>query len=111
MTQSVLFLTTILVFAILVMAALLDIKRCNFTRKVLLQLAILTVGTVFVNLLVLSLFGLKLYRSLYFILIQLPVFIAFWFLSDYRGIKLLFTLLTTIVLSSIPVNFRLQPVF
>lgn len=46
--------------------------------------------------------GYQSFMIFYPIFVQVPLFIAFWFISKYKGIKLLFVLLTVIVLSSPP---------
>lgn len=105
MTQSILLLISLPVYAVIVMTALLNPKRHNFTRRNILLLVALILGTLFASVLVIRLWGLDVYRKLYFILIQFPVFIGFRLISDYRGIKLLFTLLATVTFASIPVEF------
>ncbi|KUO66627.1 MAG: hypothetical protein APF84_04105 [Gracilibacter sp. BRH_c7a] len=47
--------------------------------------------------------GYQSFMFLYPIFVQIPLFIGFWFISKYKGVKLLFVLLTVIVLSSPPI--------
>jgi len=47
--------------------------------------------------------GFQSFMILYPLFVQVPLFIGFWFISKYKGIKLLFVLLTVIVLSSPPI--------
>ncbi len=47
--------------------------------------------------------GFQSFMILYPIFVQVPLFIGFWFISKYKGIKLFFVLLTVIVLSSPPI--------
>ena len=47
--------------------------------------------------------GYESFMILYPVFVHMPLFIVFWFVSKYKGIRLFFVLLTVIVLSSPPI--------
>lgn len=105
MTQFLLLCGTLPVFAVILMTALLAPARTAFTRKKIMALLLLFVLTLLLNAFVFNYFGCELYRKYYMLLVQVPVFTGFYIISEHRGIKLLFTLFTTVALCSLPVEF------
>lgn len=91
-------------YAILAMGMLLGVRRQDFTRKKVLLLAALSVLILVSNVTVFMQFGHVIYGKFYWLLMQLPVFFGFYIVSEHRGIKLIFTLLTVVTLSAPPVQ-------
>ncbi|SET70171.1 GHKL domain-containing protein [Natronincola peptidivorans] len=87
-------------YSITLMCMLLDleVKRKKGTKMMALVMILFLACGAFVW----SSLGYKDFMILYPVFVQVPLFIAFWFFSKYKGIKLLFVLLTVIVLSSPP---------
>jgi len=87
-------------YSIILMYMLLDIEIKPIKGRYLMGLfmTILLVCGMFVWF---SL-GYQSFMIFYPVFVQVPLFILFWFISKYKGIKLLFVLLTVIVLSSPP---------
>jgi len=87
-------------YGITLMYMLLDFevkrKKGIYLMGILMTLLLLCDGFVWHSL------GYESFMILYPIFVQVPLFIGFWFISKYKGIKLLFVLLTVIVLSSPP---------
>lgn len=88
-------------FSITLMYMLLDfeVKREKgiYLMGLLMAILIFCGGFVWFSL------GYKSFMIFYPIFIQVPLFIIFWFISKYKGIKLFFVLLTVIFLSSPPI--------
>lgn len=93
------------IYAIIALSSLLDVHRKNFTGKKVLLIVLVSIVTLIVNCFVFFKLGLDVYRRLYILMIQIPLYLIFRILSDYHGIRLLFTLLTTIIFASLPINF------
>lgn len=105
MDQSAILTLLLPIYGITTMAGLLNINRSNFKKENVLKLVIFLTIAIIVNVFVLINFDTDVYRKCYIFLIQIPLFFGFRIISEFRGIKLLFTLLTTITLASLPVNF------
>lgn len=102
--QALILLLLMPVYGITVMAGLLNIRRSDFTKRKTLTVLVFSLIMVAVNIFVLMRFGRLVYGKNYLALVQFPVMIIFGVLSHYRGVKLLFTLLTAVALSAIPVE-------
>lgn len=76
-----------------------EVKRKKDIYRMGLFVTVLLVfdGFVWVSL------GYESFMILYPVFVHVPLFIMFWFVSKYKGIKLFFVLLTVIVLSSPPI--------
>lgn len=105
MKQTSILLLLLPIYGITIMAALLDLRRSNLTKQRFLRFAAFAAVSILVNVFVYKVFGRKVYVRFYVLLVQAPLYFGFQILSEYRGIKLLFTLLTTITLASLPVQF------
>lgn len=103
--QTNLLLISLPIYAIIVIATLLDVNSSCFNRKKILSLVVLAIVTVILNIAVFKVLGIDTYRKLYFAMVQIPVLLGFRIISDYRGIKLVFTLITVVALSTLPVSF------
>ena len=90
------------IFGILTMAFLLDVKLSELSRGRLLCAALLIAAVFLLNVWVFTTFGRPVYRTFYFFWVQFPLCILFFIISQYRGIKLLFVLLTAIAMASLP---------
>ncbi|MEG1981823.1 MAG: GHKL domain-containing protein [Clostridia bacterium] len=104
MPQALIWLLLMPIYGITVMAGLLNIGRSDFTKRKTLIVVIFSLIMVAINIFVHIRFGPLVYAKNYLFLVQLPVLIIFGILSHYRGIKLVFTLLTAVALSAIPVE-------
>ena len=105
MGQTIILLLFLPVYACTIMAALLDIRRSSLTKKKRLQAAGLVTAAVLLSAFVFLRFGRLTYLRFYVLLVQLPIYLLFRLISEYRGIKLLFTMVTTVTLSALPVEF------
>ncbi|MGB4984833.1 MAG: GHKL domain-containing protein [Erysipelotrichaceae bacterium] len=92
-------LMTIL-YACGLMYLLLDVKWGNLTKKTKQIGVIFFFGFLILNLVAQIFFGYELYGKFYLLLTQFPVYILFRIISEYKGIKLLFVLLTTVFFCS-----------
>jgi len=88
-------------YSIILMIVLLDfeIKRNkgSYIMGLLMIILLVVGGFVWFGL------GYPSFMIFYPVFVQIPLFIGFWFVSKYKGIKLLFVLLTVIVLCSPPI--------
>ncbi|KUO72517.1 MAG: hypothetical protein APF81_04045 [Desulfosporosinus sp. BRH_c37] len=88
-------------YSITLMYMLLDFevkpKKGVYIMGSFMTLLLISGGFVWLSL------GYQSFMILYPVFVQAPLFIGFWFISKYRGIKLFFVLLTVIVLSSPPI--------
>ena len=90
----------ILFYAFTVMFMLLDVQWKTLSLKVKrLGMAYFTVLMV-LNIWLQTVLDHQQYGRYYFLFAQLPLFVLFLIISDYRGIKLFFVLLTTVFFSS-----------
>lgn len=92
------------IHGILMMAVLLDIRLKEVPRAKLASAFCFALIVLVSNMLAVGLISPEIYRRYYLLFVQLPSFICFIILSRFRGIKLLFVLLTAITFSSIPLN-------
>lgn len=94
-----------LIYAISLIYMFLDYEVKNKKNLYLMELFVTVVlicnGLVWLNL------GYATFLKLYPLLIHIPSFIAFLFISKYKGIKLIFILLTVFVLCSPPIGIGL----
>ena len=105
MGQSDIFVFFLPLYGITVMAGLLNVRRSDFTKRKTLLLCSFVFLAVAVNIFVYLYLGRQIYSRFYILWIQIPLYVGFRIISRYRGVKLLFALLTTITLASLPVQF------
>ena len=105
MGQSNIFVFFLPLYGITVMAGLLNVRRSDFTKRNTLLLCSFVFLAVAVNIFVYLYLGRQIYSRFYILWIQIPLYVGFRIISRYRGVKLLFALLTTITLASLPVQF------
>lgn len=91
-------------FGLLSMAMLLNVKLKELSAKRLGLGLLFTILIVLLNLWFLTSFGPNTYRSFYLLLVQLPCFILFSIISRYRGIQIVFVLLTAITFVFLPIS-------
>ena len=84
------------VFGCIVMYLLLGVDFRTLPRKRKVIVVIFFIMILFVNIVSKAYLGRALYAKFYVLFAQIPVFLLFYLSSTYRGIKLLFVLLTTI---------------
>jgi type II secretory pathway pseudopilin PulG len=85
-------------YSITLMIMLLDFEvkphKGSYIMGLLMAIILICGGLVWFSL------GYQSFMILYPVFVQVPLFIGFWFISKYKGIKLFFVLLTAIVLSA-----------
>ena len=91
-----------LAIAVIIQYTLLQ-KR--FIRKKTLLIMIIGVSAVFLANIYYMYTNFSLYKNLYIITVNLPVFLIFIYLSKHRGFKMLFNLLTTVFLCNLTSMF------
>ncbi|PKM86028.1 MAG: GHKL domain-containing protein [Firmicutes bacterium HGW-Firmicutes-12] len=88
-------------YSITLMYILLDIevkrKKGIYLMGLFMIILLVSGGFVWLSL------GYESFMILYPVFVQIPLFIGFWFISKYRGAKLVFVLLTVIALYSPPI--------
>ncbi len=89
-----------LLYACAVMYLLLDVRFKTLSNKRKLGGILFLFLLLAVNISAQMLLGYGLYGKFYLLFAQIPVYLLFRILSSYRGIKLLFALLTTVFFSS-----------
>lgn len=89
-------------FGVATMSILLDVHPRRVPRRRWICAMAFAAILVILNIWVCVTLGRRTYRTYYLFWVQLPMLILFGILSAYRGAKLLFTLLTAIVLASVP---------
>lgn len=98
--KALFFSLTIILYASSIMWMLLDVKfdKLSLNRKVsgLIFFAFLIILNISVQLI----FGIAVYAKYYLLFTQLPVYMFFRIISEYKNIKLFFVLLTAIIASS-----------
>lgn len=92
------------IFGIIVIALLLDVKFKEVSHRKLLEALLFFVVITILSIFIYVTWGRSVYRVCYPFIIQAPSYILFRILSPYKGVKLLFVLLTAITTASIPVN-------
>ena len=93
----------LLLYAILIMTMFLDIRFKEMTTKKKTAMILGVIGILTINALTMHLLGQVKHGVVYPLLVQLPVFLGFSVLSRYKGIKLLFVLLSTVIFSAPPI--------
>lgn len=96
--------TMIIFYACAVMYLLLDVKWTKLSSKRKLWGTVYSIVFIILNISAQIVLGYGLYGKFYLLLTQLPVFVLFLIISKYKGVKLLFVLLTAVFFSS-PVMF------
>lgn len=94
-------------FGFITMAILLNVKFYKLTKKHIISSSLFIVGSIVLNVFVYKNFGLRVYQLGYILWVQIPLYFIFSILSPYKGIKLLFVLLTTISFAALPVNISI----
>ncbi len=92
--------TALLFYACATMYLLLDVQPKKLSAKRNIAGILFFLGFLIFNILAQVLLGYQHYGRYYLLLTQLPVYVLFMIVSKYRGIKLLFVLLTTVFFSS-----------
>lgn len=93
----------LIVYAIVIMSMFLNFRLRNLTPRKQAAAILFVVAILGGNILAKYLLGQSLYGKLYLLMAQLPVYIGFAIFSRYRGVKLFFVLLSTIIMSSPPI--------
>ena len=94
-----------LIFYIVLVCMLLDFEVKN--KKILYSIGLFVIVVLICNGLVLLNYGYATFMKLYPFLIYVPTFMAFMLISKYKGIKLIFVLLTVIVIYAVPIGIGL----
>ncbi|MBO5292513.1 MAG: GHKL domain-containing protein [Lachnospiraceae bacterium] len=95
-----LFRTILIFYACTVMYLLLDVQWTKLSQKRKLWGTLFFTVFIILNTSAQLVLDYQIYEKFYLLLTQLPVFVLFLIISDYRGIKLFFVLLTTVFFSS-----------
>ncbi len=90
-----------LAYAVILMIMLLDFEI--HSKRQLIIPSLILILMIALDAFIWLTFGYKAFMLLYPLLIHLPMYFAFWFVSKYKGVKLLFVLLTVIFLSFPPI--------
>lgn len=98
--KAIVFSLTIIAYASSIMWMLLDVKFNKLSLKRRVSGIIFSISLIALNIIVISLFGLQVYAKYYLLFTQLPVYILFRIISEYKNIKLFFVLLTAVIASS-----------
>lgn len=98
--KALVFSLTIILYASSIMWMILDVKFDKLPLKRRVSGIIFFIALIVLNVTVQSLFGIEVYAKYYLIFTQLPVYILFRIISEYRNIKLFFVLLTAVIASS-----------
>ncbi len=90
----------LILFGCTAMYLLLDVQlRTLSTKRKIVAAAIFAALIVF-NIVARPFFGKEIYAKFYALFVQIPLLVLFYVLSRYKGIKLFFAMLTTVVLAS-----------
>lgn len=93
----------VILYVITVMSMLLNVRLGELPlKRRIAAIFIAVIGIAATPVLVLSL-GAEVYGKYYLLFVQLPVYLGFYIVSRYKGIKLLFVLLSIVVLSAPPI--------
>lgn len=92
--------TMLVIYACTVMYLLLDVHLHKLTQKRRLGGILFFVAFIICNISAQAMLGYQVYGKFYLLFTQLPVYLLFRLVSNYKGIKLLFVLLTTVFFSS-----------
>ena len=93
----------VILYVITVMSMLLNVRLDELPlKRRIVAIFIAVIGIAATPVLVLSL-GAEVYGKYYLLFVQLPVYLGFYIVSRYKGIKLLFVLLSIVVLSAPPI--------
>ncbi|MEG1176714.1 MAG: ATP-binding protein, partial [Ruthenibacterium sp.] len=90
----------LLLFGGIIMCMLLDVRWCALSQARKMEAVLLFVAILLGNIVARAYCGNAVYAKFYFFFAQLPLCLLFHLVSRYKGIKLLFVLLTTIVLAA-----------
>lgn len=98
--KAIVFSLTIILYASSIMWMLLDVKFDKLPLKRRVSGVVFFIALILLNIIIQSFLGMEFYTRYYLLFTQLPVYIFFRIVSNYRNIKLLFVLLTAVIASS-----------
>ena len=85
-------------YGITILYLITDVEISKVERKKLSLLSLLILVCIVSNVAVFTQLGVQAYARFYPLLVHLPVFLAFSLISKFRGVKLFFALLTSIIM-------------
>ncbi len=90
----------IIIFASITMCTLADVHFFSFPPKKQVATIVYFLAFLIFNALAQYIWGFEVYGDLYLVFTQLPLFLLLFFLTKYRGIRLIFLYLSTTIFSS-----------